>query len=184
MAIDFTLPRIILITGIMAAGKSTVAQALAERLPKSVHLRGDVFRRMIVSGRAEMGTDYGDEAYQQLLLRYRLAVTAVAQYVEVGFTVVYQDVIIGQDLGDVVAMIHAASLHFPLHVIVLSPSPEVAAARDQAREKTGYGDWTAEMLHQSFITETPQVGLWLDNSTQTVDETVDAILARLEEAVL
>ena len=38
----------------MAAGKSTIAQALAERLPKSVHLRGDLFRRMIVNGQAEM----------------------------------------------------------------------------------------------------------------------------------
>ncbi|MEZ4664472.1 MAG: adenylyl-sulfate kinase [Caldilineaceae bacterium] len=31
-------PAIILITGLMAAGKSSVAQALAERLAKSVHL--------------------------------------------------------------------------------------------------------------------------------------------------
>jgi dephospho-CoA kinase len=39
------MPRLILVTGIMAAGKSTVAQLLAERLaPQSVHLRGDVFR--------------------------------------------------------------------------------------------------------------------------------------------
>ena len=45
--------RIILITGNMASGKSTVAQALAEQLPKSVHLRGDLFRRMIVSGRSD-----------------------------------------------------------------------------------------------------------------------------------
>jgi predicted kinase len=49
------LPRIVLITGNMAAGKSSVAQALAERLPRSVHLRGDAFRRMIVNGRAEIG---------------------------------------------------------------------------------------------------------------------------------
>ena len=50
---------IILITGNMAAGKSTVAQALAERLPMSVHLRGDRFRRMIVNGQAEMSnTDH------------------------------------------------------------------------------------------------------------------------------
>ena len=47
-------PQIVLITGAMAAGKSSLAQALAERLPCSVHLRGDSFRRMIVSGRAEM----------------------------------------------------------------------------------------------------------------------------------
>ena len=45
----FPAPSIILITGIMAAGKSTIAQALAEALPKSVHLRGDVFRRIIAT---------------------------------------------------------------------------------------------------------------------------------------
>lgn len=44
--------QVILITGNMAAGKSSVAQALAERLPQSIHPRGDVFRRMIVNGRA------------------------------------------------------------------------------------------------------------------------------------
>jgi shikimate kinase len=31
---------ILLIIGIMASGKSTVAQLIAEHLPKSVHLRG------------------------------------------------------------------------------------------------------------------------------------------------
>lgn len=45
---------ILLITGIQAAGKSTVAQLLAERLPRSVHVRGDLFRRMVINGRADM----------------------------------------------------------------------------------------------------------------------------------
>ncbi|MFD6693018.1 hypothetical protein ACFWD8_09505 [Micromonospora aurantiaca] len=44
----------------MAAGKSTVAEWLARRLPRAVHLRGDVFRRMIVSGPA--GHDRPDPA--------------------------------------------------------------------------------------------------------------------------
>ena len=35
----------------MAAGKSTTAEALALKLDKCVHLRGDVFRRMIASGK-------------------------------------------------------------------------------------------------------------------------------------
>jgi predicted kinase len=184
MCTDLEVPRILLITGIMAAGKSTVAQALAERLPKSVHLRGDTFRRMIVSGRAEMTADYTGEAYQQLLLRYRLSAVTAAEYVKNGFTVVYQDVILGEVLSDVIGMLHSASPDTPLHVIVLSPSPEVAAVRDQARTKTGYGDWTAEMLDQSLRDETPRVGLWLDNSMQTIEETVDAILQRLPEAVV
>lgn len=59
----------VLISGIMAAGKSTVAELLARRLPRSVHLRGDVFRRMIAGGRAEMAADLSDEAWRQLRLR-------------------------------------------------------------------------------------------------------------------
>ena len=35
----------------MAVGKSTVAQLLAEECDWSAHIRGDAFRRMIVSGR-------------------------------------------------------------------------------------------------------------------------------------
>ena len=81
-------PAIIVITGIMAAGKSTIAQALAERLPKSAHVRGDVFRRMVVSGRAEMTTDAGDEALRQLNLRYDLAMLVAENYCAAGFTVV------------------------------------------------------------------------------------------------
>jgi dephospho-CoA kinase len=50
-------PSIILITGIMASGKSTVAQLLSEQFDKSVHLRGDIFRRMIVNNRKEVRPD-------------------------------------------------------------------------------------------------------------------------------
>lgn len=56
----------------MAAGKSTTAEALALKLDKCVHLRGDVFRRMIASGREEMSAAPSEEAVRQLHLRYRL----------------------------------------------------------------------------------------------------------------
>ena len=93
---------IILITGIMAVGKSTVAQRLAERLQRSVHLRGDLFRRMIVNGQARMDLTLSAEAYAQLWLRYRLAISAAKQYRAAGFTVVYQDIVIGKELVEVI----------------------------------------------------------------------------------
>ena len=68
------LPQVLIVTGAMAAGKSTLGQALAERLERSVHLRGDVFRRMIVGGRAVPGA--GDEGRAQLKLRYAMAAQA------------------------------------------------------------------------------------------------------------
>ena len=56
-----------LLTGVMASGKSATAQALAERLPRCVHLRGDVFRKMIVTGREEMTSQPTPQALEQLL---------------------------------------------------------------------------------------------------------------------
>ncbi|HEY7094280.1 MAG TPA: AAA family ATPase, partial [Ktedonobacterales bacterium] len=134
---------VILLTGVMAAGKSTIAQRLAERLPMSVHLRGDVFRRMIVNGRAEMEKGLSERAFEQPRLRYRLAATASDLYCAAGFIVVYQDVIIGSVLGEVVERLRASQ---PLHVIVLCPEPEVIAARAAARAKNGYTTWTPEEL--------------------------------------
>lgn len=173
-------PKVILITGIMAAGKSTIAQACAERLPRSVHLRGDMFRRMIVNGRAEMSPELAAEALQQLRLRYLIAAHTADLYVQAGFTVVYQDVILGPIFRDVVDMFMARQ---PTAVFVLCPSPEVVAQRELTRMKKGYGAWTPEMLDHALRTETPKLGLWLDNSLFSVDETVGAILSRLREAV-
>ena len=171
-------PQLILITGNMAAGKSSVAQALAERLPKSVHLRGDIFRRMIVNGRAEMTVDLSEEAYQQLWLRYRLAVQAAGLYLQAGFTVVYQDIIIGSALSEVEAMYERERLS----VIVLCPRPEVIAARALARAKTGYVDEASLLAFDRILhTQTPRIGYWLDSSDLTVAETVDRILAYLSQ---
>jgi predicted kinase len=171
-------PRLILITGIMAAGKSTVAQHLAERLPKSVHLRGDAFRRMIVNGQAEMDLELSPEAYDQLRLRYRIAAAAADLYLDAGFSVVYQDIIIGQDLTEVVRYY----THHPLYVVVLCPVSEVIAAREAGRSKTGYRAIAVDEFDRILRAETPHLGLWLDSSNLTVAETVDCILANLAQA--
>jgi predicted kinase len=171
-----TSPRIILITGNMAAGKSTIAQALAERLPKSVHLRGDLFRRMIVNGQAEMSSELSAEAQQQLALRYQLATQAAKSYFQAGFTVVYQDIIIGSTLAEMVATFQA----LPLSVFVLCPRAEIVAARDSSRSKTGYPNHASVQAFDRILRhETPQIGYWLDTSELTVTQTVDAILRQL-----
>lgn len=175
------LEGVVLITGVMAAGKSTVAQALAERLPRAAHVRGDVFRRMIVSGREEYvpGSDgAGGVGEAQLRLRYRLAAATADVYAEAGFTAVVQDVVLGAELPRYVGLIRTR----PLHVVVLAPSPATVAAREAGRAKTGYGAWTVEELDAGLRSETPRIGLWLDNSGLTVGETVDAILTGRERA--
>lgn len=167
-------PDVYVLTGVMAAGKSTVAEALARRFARSVHLRGDVFRTMVVEGRDPLSPPLSPEAERQLALRRELACHAARRYHEAGFTVVLQDVYLGDHLADVVARLSTV----PLHVVVLRPRPEVVAARDRARAKSGYREWDVEALCRVLDEETPAVGLWLDTSDLDVDATVDAILSR------
>lgn len=173
---------VILITGIQSAGKSSVAQAVAERLDRSVHLRGDLFRRMIVNGRANMGpADPPPEAVRQLRLRYRLAAQAADVYAGAGFTVVLQDVVLGAYLAEMTEMLRTR----PLYVVVLAPRPAVVAEREVARRlargKTAYkgGDEGPAELDAHLRRETPQIGLWLDTSEQTLEQTVEELLARV-----
>jgi chloramphenicol 3-O-phosphotransferase len=173
---------VIVITGIQAAGKSTIALALAQRFDRSVHLRGDVFRTMVMRGRVEMGqASPPPEAVRQLRLRYSLAATVADGYAEAGFTVVLQDIIIGSYLTEMVAAIRSR----PLYVVVLAPSAEVVQAREEARHlatgKTAYkpGDLSAAELDAVLRLETPRIGLWLDTSQQAPEQTVEQILARM-----
>jgi chloramphenicol 3-O-phosphotransferase len=161
-------------TGIQAAGKSTIAQLLAERLPQSVHVRGDLFRRMIINGRADMTPDPTSEAVRQLRLRYQLAATVSDAYFQAGFTVIVQDVILGSHLAEMTAMIRSR----PLLVIVLAPRAAAIADREESRGKTAYGPWAIEQLDTALRHETPRLGLWLDTSGQTPAETADEILSR------
>ncbi|MGE5654766.1 MAG: AAA family ATPase [Bacillota bacterium] len=167
-------PGVFLITGVMASGKSTVAQLLAERFERGVHVRGDIFRRMIVSGREEMLPTPSQEAERQLLLRHRLTAAVADTYHASGFTVVAQDIIIGPLLTEVIHMIRSR----PLYVVVLCPSIERIAQREADRQKKGYGVWSIEELDRQLRLETERVGLWLDTSDQTPQQTVETILSR------
>ncbi|MEV0063295.1 AAA family ATPase [Nocardia sp. NPDC050718] len=170
-----SLPQVIvLLTGIQAAGKSTIAQMLAERLPRSVHVRGDVFRRMVINGREEMAPEPSEEAVRQLRLRHRLTAATCDEYFREGFTVLAQDVVLGEHLPELIELIR----HRPLLVVVLTPRPDAIAAREAARGKDAYHRWTIDLLDDGLRNHTPRLGLWLDTSEQTPEQTVEEILAR------
>ncbi len=167
-----------MITGVMAAGKSTVAELLAQRLPQSAHVRGDVFRRMVVNGRADMTPQPSPRATAQLQLRYDLAVMAADRYAEAGFDAIVQDVIVGTELADFIRRIESPQRY----LVVLSPSVSALEWREEQRAKAGYVHFSAGALDEALRRETAQIGYWLDSSAQTPDETVDDILANLTKA--
>ncbi len=171
-------PTIYVITGVMAAGKSTVAAALAERLPRSVHLPGDIFRTMIVNGREDMREAPSASALSQLDLRYRITAKVAQEYCDAGFTVVVEDNYLGEGLTRFVELLG----DYPVYPIVLAPRMEVVAERERARARKGYGGYTVEALYRGFMEHTPRIGLWLDTSDLTPEETVAEIVRQVKRA--
>ena len=65
---------------------------------------------------------------------------------------------------------------YPVRPVVLCPRAEVVRTREQNRGKTGYTGFTVQALCESFLRETPRLGLWLDTSELSVEASAGAIL--------
>ncbi len=162
------------ISGVPAAGKSTVARLLARRLDRAVYVPGDAIRAMVASGAADRTA--GDAQLDQLLLRYQAALAIAHVYLEAGFDVIVEDVIIGQVLRQFLALVPVPEMH----LIFLDPDTSTLSDRDRDRTKTAYGErFNVRQLRDVLHLETARIGLWLDSTGQSAEETADAILADL-----
>jgi len=174
-----------LVTGAQASGKSTVADLLARRFDRGVHVRGGQFYRWAVRGWVPFdGTDQ-PEARRLLDLRYRLSALVADEYAAAGFTTVVQDNIYGADVVRWLESVRAR----PVHLVVLRPSIATLEERDADRQrltgKDAYRGGFTPTLNDSHVAETPRaLGLWLDPSDQAPYETVAEILARQREAIV
>lgn len=172
-----------LVTGAQASGKTTVADGLAQRFERGVHVRGGQFYRWVVRGWVHVGDPDEVEARRLLDLRYRLSSLAADEYAAAGFTTVVQDNIYGPDVEAWLDRI-ACPL---VHLVVLRPRVAVVEARDAERRRTtgkvAYGGGFTPAINDEHVAGTRRdLGLWLDTSDQAPDRTVEAILERAAEA--
>ena len=164
-----------LLSGPSAAGKTTVARLLAQRFPRGVHVEGDVFRRCVVAGRAEMTPEPSREALTQLRLRYRLAALVADTYFDAGFAVVLEDVIAGPLLEECSGLIRSR----PLHVVVLLPTLQAVSLREHRGRIRAMRTGQSRSFMMRSRRSTPRIGHWLDNSGQSPEQTVQEILRLL-----
>ncbi|MFI7061223.1 hypothetical protein ACIBL3_09590 [Kribbella sp. NPDC050124] len=181
------MPKVVLVTGMQAAGKSTIAPLLAARLgPPAATLDGDVFYRGVVAGADIMTPDPSPEALRQLRLRYDASALIAQHYADAGFDFVCSDVILEADVERWFARLHDVD-PYP---VMLTPSVESVVEREIARGGTNaYRDWQdsgalidAVRAFQPYVDNTPRRGLWLDTTSLTPEESVEAILTDLDKA--
>ena len=168
---------IVAVTGIQAAGKSTVARRLAGRFTRGVHIEADALQRMIVAGGVwveEPGEPVGEAAWQ-LRLRLKHMCLLAASFYEAGFSVVLDDIIMGERWEQ----LREDLAGYPLSLVVLAPAVDDVIARDRDRRKRTLGEAWARYLDDALRRTMTGVGLWIDTSALTVDETVDRIVQEL-----
>lgn len=120
---------VVIVSGSPGCGKSTVAQRVAEGEPTSVHLRGDDFWHVIVSGGV---APFLPEADAQNHTVMRALSAAAFAYAEGGFTTVV-DGVIGPWMLHHFVQRAVAEPSARLHYVVLRPSLATALRRAQAR---------------------------------------------------
>ena len=166
-----------MISGVSASGKSTVGHLLAKRFERGVCVPGDAIRAMIVSGRVDVRPDSGAEPLRQLALRYAGALSVADVFLNGGFDVVVEDVIIGPILREFLSLVPVPEFH----LVFLDPDAAAIERRERERDRVAYGPgrWSVGGLQAVLRNETDRIGLWLDTTDQSAQETVEAILADL-----
>lgn len=173
--------RVVMVTGLQAAGKTTIGNLLAAALhPLSAHFDGDVFYRMVANGHSGMSVEPTEEALRQVRLRYEAAALVARHYADAGFDFVYSDIVLGRDVEK-----WLDSVGGERHLVVLVPSIDAIVARETARRKNSYRDWMtpggtladAVRSMSRLLDAVPRRGLWLDTTDDDPATTVARIVA-------
>jgi hypothetical protein len=152
---------------------------LAQRFERGVHIEADLLYQMVVTGRVlpeEPGV-MPPEAERQLRLRLRNACLLARSFYAAGFSVVIDEIIIGERYDHLKEELTG----LPFELVVLTPRPEVVVKeRDASRGKrVVLGERWATYLDGELRTTMAGRGVWIDNTDQTPEETVDEVFRRL-----
>ncbi len=171
--------RIIVISGLPGAGKTTTARLLAETLPRAAHVEADEMHKLIRSGAlSPKGRDMSDEATRQLRLRLHNACLLGRSFSAAGFDATIDDIIMGDRVDHLLDEMQG----HPFHLVTLLPDFEVVVDRWRAIGSPFIEAW--QWMDEEIRERTTRHGLWLDTTSMNPEEVVAEVIDRVDEAAV
>lgn len=163
------MPKLIVISGSINSGKTTVSRLLTSALENTAYVHGDSLRHFV--------SWLPLEEAAPLTVSNIIAVSAT--FLRAGLNVLVDYPLAKAEYGKLTGALlpHASAVH----AFVLSPRLEVAQS---VRNERSLSDWEVTRIGQHYATgmHNPGYGLVIDNSEQTPEETARIILAQLEDS--
>jgi guanylate kinase len=158
---------LIVLTGPAGAGKTSVADELATRFPRSVSFSLDTIRHFVKGGYCD---PWGQVAVPQVELARAIAVDMIRRYTGSGYVTIVDGIFFEDEL-------HSLRREFEdVHAFALLPSLETVMRRDRARPADQQQPARSEELHREFSSAKLVNFKVIDSTEQTVRETVASIL--------
>jgi predicted kinase len=167
----------VVVTGMPAAGKTTVTALAAGLMPRAAAVGGDDVNAMIRSGYVWFMGRPTDEALRQDELCNRNLCSLANNFVDFGFTVLMDTVLADRsELDFFIALMSPR----PVRLVVLDPGIDVCKDRNAGRDPQTRFDFDGyERMQDDLRRELGDLGWWLDASAMTADQTAELMVAEL-----